>query len=789
MRKGILVYALIILIVIISVAVQSRQESVSFAAIVPRDLISNGDFQDGLKGWTLEASGIKPQYDFVQSSQETAGALALVAEQSGTTRISQQVLTDTSFVRLRFKANFLSTRGNGQIKITALDANNQALATLGWAVVGDLPPNSPTAKWHDLRVAQNYLGNWLEQDIMLNEHLIREFPQFQLSKIRGYQFDFIVTDGQHGVITDVSLVESRLSGLVAQITVPETVQVMGEDFSVSTTVTNWDSQPQTDIIMEAVEPYGWGLVVREPRQKIELLQPGESKTLTWTIAAQRSSQVNLGKPWELIFRFEGAQQLAKCLVEVQDVRPGLMYYVLTDDLEPIDGAGYQKAYGNQNAWLDPEEFTVQLVQKAEKLNRIADVFGAKWSHYIAWTAVVGAEWASGQSKTGQWPIAIEKVKQSVESQSKNGHEYAAHMHSDYDLRLPGNILRYNSDNDGFWANHRRHGWAHNLPELGDFEKVASRTGTLFDYQSRLTDLMRRSSLGQIIATRVGSFDFGDTADEEAKSMEAYRRVGMWAGSDADGNMGGVTGAAFSQSLYLTAENDINKPAVDLHKIGILQFRPNPLKYIAYDVDSAPELNQKVMEGVHAYVENGKVKPGVHAIVGFTHTMFIMGSGDWRSLEGGQFTEIENHLAHVNSVFVQPGLLRFATSSEMAKAYWDYYTPKVMAVYGPEQAAESKSFIYPIQIIGRQIPADDRHIHDVSIKYPLYLRDKAYKVEVRKNDHIIMSTYGLPTPYNDVVFSVDDMNARYTLHVYTDPVVGKFVKIIRWLRSKIKGIKN
>jgi hypothetical protein len=70
-----------------------------------------------------------------------------------------------------------------------------------------------------------------------------------------------------------------------------------------------------------------------------------------------------------------------------------------------------------------------------------------------------------------------------------------------------------------------------------------------------------------------------------------------------------------------------------------------------------------------------------------------------------------------------------------------------------------------------------------------LRQHAYKVEIRKNGQMIMKTWGLPTPYNDIAFSVDDATAQYTMHVYADPVVGKCVKALRWVWGKLMMLKN
>ena len=258
-----------------------------------------------------------------------------------------------------------------------------------------------------------------------------------------------------------------------------------------------------------------------------------------------------------------------------------------------------------------------------------------------------------------------------------------------------------------------------------------------------------------------------------------------AGSDADGNRGGAIGADFSNSLYFTRDDDINTPADDLQKIGILQFKPNPQPYISFDSDDAAQLNGKVSAGIAAYTRQGEIMPGIHAIVGFTHAMFVMGEGDWRSLQGGQFAQIERHLAFVEEHFVKAGRLQFATSSELAKAYWDYYTPVLTAVYGPERREGRGTFVYPIQLLGAQIPVDAAHIHRVTMKYPLYLRAKAYKIEVRKNGQTIMKTWGVPTPFNDLVFDVDDRTAVYTLHIYADETTGKLVGLLRRLREKIK----
>ena len=134
---------------------------------------------------------------------------------------------------------------------------------------------------------------------------------------------------------------------------------------------------------------------------------------------------------------DGEALKPKVSVAVADPRPGMIYYVMTEDLEPIDSAGYPAAWGNANGWLEPQELSVQMVAKAETVNNIAGKYGAKWTHYIAMPVLQAAGWAATQSSSGQWLKIIAEIKQSITSQSALGHEYALHMHSDYDPYLPG----------------------------------------------------------------------------------------------------------------------------------------------------------------------------------------------------------------------------------------------------------------------------------------------------------------------------------------------------------------
>jgi len=542
-----------------------------------------------------------------------------------------------------------------------------------------------------------------------------------------------------------------------------------------------------NVVVKLIEPYGYGLVaLSQATQVIDQLTPGEKRHVSWQVKAQRPDAVNVNKPWSIKFSVNDVDARPQVQVLVADRRVGKVFYVMTEDLEPIDGAGYPTSWGNSNSWLDPQEFLVQMVHKPEALNRIADKYGAKWTHYIAWPAVKSAQWASKQSQTGQWPKVVSDIQGSVAQEALRGHEYGIHLHSDYDPYLPGNVLSYNGAVDGLWANHLKHGWAHSVSVEGDFNDYASRTGILYDYQRTLDKLASGSAQGQLLTARAGSFDFGNGEADEAMSTNGYKKVGLWGSSDADGNKGGaLTSGEYGHEIYFSSPDNINVQTEDITKVGIVEFRPTPKESIAYDNQSAMVMNEKTDQGMTSFTaRNAGVKPGVHGIIGFTHAMFVMGQGDWQSTVGGQFQVVDNHLAYVKQRYVDKGVLYFATASELVEAYLDYYTPQLLAVYGKRLSDEGGTAEYDIRILGSDILVDANHTHTVTIKYPLYLRDSAYRISVLKNGQVVYNTWGLPTPFNDIRFSVDDKQAVYTFRIYHNELAYNIMATLHGIKTRI-----
>ncbi len=688
-----------------------------------------------------------------------------------------------------FRLQFLSTQGSGRIKLSALDSQGNIISATGFVLTGQVPQNTMQNKWQDIRYGTNYQGDWIDKRYNFAE-MLANLPQEILHSAAKYRLSVEVGQGQHVLISKFAINTDWSKAVRVLPNTRHYAVSQGDQLAIEADVLNVSAKPMNDITVNLLEPFGYGVAnLNQSPQKIDHLAPGEKRRISWQVEARRPDAVNLNKPWAIKFSVNQQEAGEQVQVSIADKRPGKVFYVMTEDLEPIDGAGYPVPWGNRNSWLEPQEFRGQMIGKAEALNRIADRHGAKWTHYIAWPAVKAAQWADGQSGTGQWSKVVADIESSVAQEARRGHEYGIHLHSDYDPYLPGNVLSYNKAVDGIWANHLKHGWAHSISAEGNFNDFTSRAGMLYNYQRILDKLASDSEQGQILTARVGSFDFGSGKADESISSNVYKKVGLWGSSDADGNNGGaLTSGDYGREIYLAAPDDINSATEDLRKVGIVEFRPTPRQPIFYDNQSAMMLNQKTDQGMEYFTVGGSsVKSGVHAVIGFTHAMFIMGDGDWESIDGGQFQVIDDHLAYIKQKYVDQGLLKFGTASELVEAYLDYYTPEVLAIYGKRLSDKWGIAEYGIRILGSDILVDAQHSHTVSIKYPLYLRDSAYRISVLKNGKNIYSTWGLPTPFNDILFTVDDKDAVYTLKVYHNELAHQMLMRFQGVKARISGL--
>ncbi len=765
----------------------------------PRNFVANGDFalagsdpDDPVPGWRVELGDPRSRALVHDVFNTPPGDLVLdlAARHGDRVTVRQRVAVPGPDLYFTVALRARSTRGDARVELHLLDAAGDLLGTVGWVVVGDLPACSDHALWIDERFWANYLGREIMPVVHLGKLLAQHLPSVAAARLAGVEIVLSAADGNHVLYNHVYLgtrrpeVRPGSTGWVGrQIPVdpapPETVAdefspqpylridrtwaelTLGQTFTVRTTLTG----PLPEVTLAAVEPYGFGLVIRSGGSRAVVvgpLGPGEEASVSWEVRGQRPHAVNLDRPWTARFRAGQAEVAVEVLV--WDPEPGVLYYVLTNDLEPMDGAGYPgPATGNRNGWLDPEEFQVQMVDKVRELNRIAEAHGARWSHYVAWPAVLAAKWAAERSSTGRWEAVIAEIEQSVREGASRGHQYSPHLHMDYDPRLPGNVLTYDAATDGFWANHNEHGWAHQTRPGGEPGDVTSRTGSLHWYVAALESLTRRQEL----AVRTGSFDFGILPGDVRASVAAFRRSGLWGGADAEGRMEPQEAVERGLNVYFSSPGDITRRAEELQDLGVVQFLPGPAGATVPEWDSVETMNAKIAAAFEAFAPGGRPRPGVHAVSLFTHAMFMLGDGGWQSTRGGAFDRLDRHLAHVRQTYAGRGLV-FATSTELVAAFLDYHTPVLLARRGPEHRPAPGVYEYPIELLGRDIPLGDGYVHWVTVGYPLYLREQAVRVEVWRDGRPIASLgeRELPSFTDEISFAVAGPGS-YLLRVLTE----------------------
>ena len=135
--------------------------------------------------------------------------------------------------------------------------------------------------------------------------------------------------------------------------------------------------------------------------------------------------------------------------------------------------------------------------------------------------------------------------------------------------------------------------------------------------------------------------------------------------------------------------------------------------------------------------------------------------------------------------MQQGLLRFGTASQLVRAFLDEERLEATALYGKRLEHGWLSSRYEIELLGRDLSVSAERPQAVSVKIPLYLREQAFRAEVRKNGEVIGATWNLPNADNALAFVWDDPQATYTLTVYHQPWLRKVVAGAQRLRAFVR----
>lgn len=418
-------------------------------------------------------------------------------------------------------------------------------------------------------------------------------------------------------------------------------------------------------------------------------------------------------------------------------------YVLTEDCETFDGGERTGAYGdsrilgNHNNWMDPEEYRIQMIEKPNALNRIAERYGARWTHYWTATQRFAAEWAAQRSTTGAWRALLKDLDRSVLVGSRQ-HEYAPHIHFDFEpdsVLPPEPRLLYDPATDGILPNeyynpvhnpnHKYHGWDGGrkgiayVRTLGTLTEPDSKTGSLRKSARHLSRLAFGGTYP--ITVRTGAADFGASPQDVAASTAALLANGFWADSDAGVN---ATDGAPDRDVYFCQQEDIERKIDDPAGAGLVELR---VPGITFDGSTLEELNDWFDQRIASC--SG---PGVHIIVGMTHAMFMRGAPDpFRSVAGGDFETLDRHLRYVRTTYPA---VEFATASEAVLAYLDYYAPVLRVIAGqPSETSHDGTVVtVPLQVLGQAIPVSPQAPVRVSVQVPHYFDpDLIKRVSVRE----------------------------------------------------------
>jgi len=162
-------------------------------------------------------------------------------------------------------------------------------------------------------------------------------------------------------------------------------------------------------------------------------------------------------------------------------------------------------------------------------------------------------------------------------------------------------------------------------------------------------------------------------------------------------------------MFWCTQEDRQTPVNSLDQVRLVQFA------ITMDTffQSAGDMNQwfaRHWESVQG--------PGVHALLSMTHAMFCAGTPDpFRSLEGGAFDQLDQHLAWVREHYPT---VEFATATEALLEYLDYYTPALdtyteAPLIGGNPTAGYYEF--HVRLLGAGIRVDDAHPATIRIAAP------------------------------------------------------------------------
>lgn len=353
-------------------------EHISTLAMSTDNRVTNAHFALGatpeaIPGWTLAAGHPGSAVRSAQGINTPPGTqlLEIEAQEGDQAVVSQWVEVDGgSGLTFAFSAYAPDPGGDARVWLRLTDTAGRLLGVVGWALVGDVPSQTAKSRWFNYTVSERTpLTVVVDLDRLLQQ-AFRTAPE-RLGRVGIF---FYTADRQHLLVepvylgnypasklqeelaavaqTPLPVVEASGNHLVPLGSVPPTegfeLSVLpaqarvGDEIAVKATLTNTSTEPLGPLTVELDEPNGFGLIADGPAT-IDggVLAPGETREFIWSVKAIRPHSVNSGEPWPLgvtVGLPTGDLQTAVTQVEVEDPRPGRLFYVLGekdfDDLMP-----------------------------------------------------------------------------------------------------------------------------------------------------------------------------------------------------------------------------------------------------------------------------------------------------------------------------------------------------------------------------------------------------------------------------------------------------------------------
>jgi tetratricopeptide (TPR) repeat protein len=534
-----------------------------------------------------------------------------------------------------------------------------------------------------------------------------------------------------------------------------------------------------DFEIDVLDPFGFGVVANFMGKKIIKLNSRAVIRETYEIVGMRDSSINLGKPWILnvvLFNInKGIYESQFIRVYVKDNEEGNIFFTVTEDLEETSDFPHKFDSTPLREDLDFKEAKIDLGLKVRLADNILNKYGIKWSHFIdIGSAFQRLRWIANKSSGNQWQRVWKEVLTNYKASLAEGNDIMFHIHS-YSMPESTNFRQmYDAETDQLvflplyvYPDGHKGAWANHFKDLGNFKLPNSRIGSIYNGIKILEkEFCADEPNYRILVFRAGEYEFGNSKNEMRKSIISLRKNKILASSNAHEGRVGSSQFVFSkpigENIYYTSYDDIHIKAKNLLDIGILEIIPIPKLYTMHYV--RPVDDPKTVEVAYKALldDKNRIKPGIHILMEMYHMFSVNHMGKWDSLDlqYSDWKKIDKHMQYISKNCKK---IKFVTISDAVLAYYDYYSPDILALRTNEKKIDNKTYDYDVLLLGNDIKIDKENPHYCSIKPPSYFVGKINNIELIHNKRVLKKWYDIKD-YEDLEFIVNHKNG-YRLKVH------------------------